>query len=242
MFGWRAKLGLIVPANNTVAEPELSPCLPAGVSLHATKMVRRGDTLAQRVDTMAAGLPDACEALHDSRVHAMAYGCMISCLLKGSDWTRETSEALGSAAVPFQTAAGALFTALRHLAAKKVAVFSPYPETAAAMIPSYFATWGLEVVANVCRSALEDPHVVVGTHPEHLFRDLAGMPRADALCILATDLPTLAVLEPLERTWGGPVVTSNQSLLWWLLRAAGVRDPLPGLGVLGCQANAGGNG
>jgi maleate cis-trans isomerase len=55
-------------------------------------------------------------------------------------------------------------------------------------------------------------------------------------------MPTLAVLEPLERTWGGPVVTSNQSLLWWLLRAAGVRDPLPGLGLLGCQANAGGNG
>jgi maleate cis-trans isomerase len=166
---------------------------------------------------------------------------MVSCLVKGPDWTRKTSETLGSAAVPFQTAAGALFTALRHLAARRVAVFSPYAETDAATIPSYFAAWGVEVLANVCRSALADPHVVVGTYPERLFRDLARMPRADALCILATDLPTLAILEPLERTWGGPVVSSNQSLLWWLLRTAGVPDPLPGLGALGCQANAGGH-
>jgi maleate cis-trans isomerase len=203
------------------------------VSLHVTKLVRRGKTLEERVECMTARLGEAHEALLDSRVDAIAYGCMVSCLVKGTAWERDSCRALSDRGVPFQTAAGALRTALVALGARKVAVFSPYREATAARIPEHFAAWDVEVIANLGREALADPHVVGRSQPEDLFRDLMHVPRADALCILATDLPTFEILPTLEVARGAPVVTSNQALLWWLLRAGGVTDELPGLAALG---------
>jgi maleate cis-trans isomerase len=40
MFGWRAKIGLIVPSRNVVMEPEFSHFVPPGVSVHTSRMFR----------------------------------------------------------------------------------------------------------------------------------------------------------------------------------------------------------
>lgn len=233
MYGWRAKLGLVLPSNNTVAEPELASHAPPGVSVHGTKVLARALEARARVASLCAGLPEAHAALVDSRVQAIVYGCMKSCLVKGPAWEAEVGRELGSEAVPFGTAGATLRAALRALGARRVSIFSPYGDDVAELVPDYFAAAGYEVAANVNRSGLADPYMVVSTHPEDLFRGIVGLPPADALCILATDLPTFQILDALEQTWGGPVVTSNLAMLWWLLRAAGVREALPRLGTLG---------
>jgi maleate isomerase len=239
MYGWRAKLGLILPANNTVTEPELGANTPLGVSVHATKVIARGVGPQERVAFITDSIPGAREALIDSRVNAMSYGCMMSCLVKGAQWEEETCMSLGTSDVPFQTPGRALRSALGALEARRIAVFSPYSDEVAQMVPAYFGALGIEVVANVNRGDLFDPQLVVNIHPEDLFRAIANISSADALCILPTDLPTFQILEILEQTWGGPVVTSNLAIFWSLLRAASVPDALPGLGVLGRLTPAG---
>ena len=233
MYGWRAKLGLILPSNNTVAEPELVRYVPSGVSVHGTKVLARAAESRARVESMVAALSDARDALVDSRVHAIAYGCMKSCLVKGPEWEATTCRGLSAEVIPFATAGAILRAALEALGARRVAIFSPYGDDVAELVPEYFAAAGYELVANVNRSNLADPYLVVSTHPEDLFRGIVSLPPADALCILATDLPTFQILEALEQTWGGPVITSNLAMLWWLLRSAGVREALPQLGTLG---------
>ena len=60
-YGDRAKLGMMFPSANTVAEPQMCAMLPAGVSLHVTRLhldpgnfrgmldkARRGHGLARR--------------------------------------------------------------------------------------------------------------------------------------------------------------------------------------------------
>jgi maleate cis-trans isomerase len=59
--------------------------------------------------------------------------------------------------------------------------------------------------------------------------ELAG---CDALVLLATDLPTFASIEPLERALGIPVVSSNQAILWAALRGLGAPPPARALGRL----------
>lgn len=239
MYGWRAKLGLILPANNTVTEPELGQNTPLGVSIHATKVMARGVTPPERVKYITDSVPGARDALTDSRVNAMSYGCMMSCLVKGAEWEEETCESLGTSDVPFQTPGRALRSALDALEVRRISVFSPYSDEVAQYVPVYFEGLGYEVVANVNRGDLFDPQLVVNLHPEDLFRAIASIPPADALCILPTDLPTFQILETLEKTWGGPVVTANLAIFWSLLRAASVPDTLPGLGVLGQLAPVG---
>ena len=37
-YGWRGRVGLIVPPANMTVEPEVADMLPKGVSLHATRL------------------------------------------------------------------------------------------------------------------------------------------------------------------------------------------------------------
>src|SRR5262249_58628852 len=60
----------------------------------------------------------------------------------------------------------------------------------------------------------------------------ADAPEADAVLLSGTGLPTVAVLETLERDLGKPVVSSNQASLWQALRIAGVRESIAGYGRL----------
>jgi maleate isomerase len=38
MYGWRARIGLIVPSSNTVCEMEFQQMAPAGVSVHTARV------------------------------------------------------------------------------------------------------------------------------------------------------------------------------------------------------------
>ena len=62
----------------------------------------------------------------------------------------------------------------------------------------------------------------------------AGLDRAsaEAIVLLATDLPTFDVIAALEDELGVPVLTSNQTLLWDSLLKAGVAANMVGLGRL----------
>ncbi len=54
----------------------------------------------------------------------------------------------------------------------------------------------------------------------------------EGLLISCTDLPTISVIEDLERETGKPVVTSNQATLWNLWRLANVKARVEGYGRL----------
>ena len=84
MYGLRAKLGFIVPANNTVIEPELYSVVPQGISLHLTKLdLRRTDF--EQVDKAAA-----VKLLSYSGVDVIVYACMSGSLLDADTWESTT--------------------------------------------------------------------------------------------------------------------------------------------------------
>jgi maleate isomerase len=86
MYGRRAKLGFIVPANNTVIEPELYSVVPDGVSLHFTKLdLRRTDQ--EKVDKAAA-----VKLLECSGVDVITYACMSGSLMESDNWELATFE------------------------------------------------------------------------------------------------------------------------------------------------------
>jgi maleate cis-trans isomerase len=60
----------------------------------------------------------------------------------------------------------------------------------------------------------------------------ADTPDADLVLLSGTGLPTLDVLEPLERDLAKPVISSVQAAFWQALRLAGVRQAIPGFGRL----------
>ena len=61
---------------------------------------------------------------------------------------------------------------------------------------------------------------------------LADVPDADAVVLSGTGLPTIGVLEELERELRKPVISSNQASLWAALRLARITDAVADFGSL----------
>lgn len=222
MYGWRGRLGAIMPSNNTVLEPELYSVLPAGLSLHGARVVSRGQTTRERIFSMTETIPHAIEELQ-KKVGVFCYACMTTSLLKPVGWHQTLEAAAGGA--PFLPAGETMVRALEHLRVRRIGVFSPYFDDVAALVPAWFSQFGIQVVHNA--NVPFTPEQVISRRCEDLYPEIArefkGKP-IEALAILATDLATFTVLEALETDLGMPVVSSNLALLWCMLGTLGVRD------------------
>jgi maleate isomerase len=123
--------------------------------------------------------------------------------------------------------------ALATLGVSRFALGTPYPAAVHALAPPFFSAAGysLSGEATLDILAMRD---VPEVRPDRLRAFAHALPRdgAEALVLLATDLPTFAALEAMELELGIPVLSSNQVLLWRALRLAGNRTRLPGLGRL----------
>lgn len=73
MYGWRSRLGLVVPSSNTTNEPEFYEHLPEGVSLHTARM-RLENANAQAPEGMADKVERYTDLLTTADVDVVAYG------------------------------------------------------------------------------------------------------------------------------------------------------------------------
>lgn len=82
MYGWRGRLGLIVPSSNTTMEMELHEALPEGVSLHTARVPLRNVTEEElvKMNTLAV---EAAKLLRDAGVEMMLYGCTSGSFIGG---------------------------------------------------------------------------------------------------------------------------------------------------------------
>lgn len=232
-YGHRARLGLIVPPNNTVTESEWADAMPAGVTVHALRF--RLNPLARspaELDLLRAGLRDACALLAEAEIHALAFACTApSAVSPRADMEGLMSQAGGG--LPAATAAAAVVDALNALSARRVVLVSPFSAAVTQHEADFLAREGLQVLGqHSLGHGTWQPGVKLAIHriPPDQVRDAvlqldhAG---ADAIVLSGTSLVTFPVLEQIEAGAGKPVVTSNQALLWSTLRKARVRDALP---------------
>jgi maleate cis-trans isomerase len=132
---------------------------------------------------------------------------------------------------PALLAAHAVLAALQHLGVKRLALGTPYPESISRQGKAYWEAAGFDIVGY---HRLEDVKDIYAENEEraYLLARRADASGADAVLLSGTGLPTVAVLETLERDLGKPVISSNQASLWQALRLAGVREAIPGFGRL----------
>jgi maleate isomerase len=234
MLGARGMIGLIVPSNNTVILPEFYSALPDGVTAYETRMRVEGELTPELLRKMIRDAEAAADLLRQTGVDFICYCCMASTIVKGWDWERDLLAQFATKARKGVTSAnGALREALSALGAKRLALVTPYPEDLNALLPAFFSAGGFEVV-EVTGAPVRDVAAVRGLSPDQIMRNARRVDgrRVDAVCLLATDMPTFPIIEPLEQEIGRPVVTSNQALLWASLRALGLTDAIGGLGKL----------
>ena len=229
MYGWRGRLGLILPSDNAVVEVDVARRLPEGVSSHVVRL-SSGD---QR-DRMVAEAVEFAPYLVDADVDSLAYMCAASSFLLGPEGNERLRDDISAACdgLPTFTASTAMSDALRAVDATRVAVLSPHPPDIAEYLRTYLEADGFSVSSLTAMDM--GLRQINSQHPEDVYRvvrslDVTG---ADALFIAATNFRAMDVTAMIECDLGLPVITSNQVCLWAGLRSLGVHDRIPGLGRL----------
>ncbi|HEY6820918.1 MAG TPA: hypothetical protein VI321_02765 [Burkholderiales bacterium] len=233
VYGAKGRIGLVVPANNSVIEPELWSALPQGCSAHATRILAKGDLTPDAVRRMERDADAAVEAIAATGVDVIAYCDMVTTFIMEPGWNEAALERFAHAAgVPCLSAWTALRDALKKLGARRIALGTPYPAAIHALAPPFFKRNGFEVKSHATLDilAMREVPTVDARRLGDLVRalDVAG---CDALVLLATDLPTFGSIDSLEAQYGVAVLTSNQTLLWAALKHLGL-GPARSLGRL----------
>jgi maleate isomerase len=231
------RLGFLIPPGNPVIEGELFRLAPEGVSVHFDRMVTSGNTGShqgqeERNRDMIAGLDQnvAVMALVKPRVIVLAHTA--SSYTLGKDGEAKLVERLTRASgTPFITAFGSVLEALAHLGVQRVALGTPYSPEATGKSKAYLEQHGLEVVSS---GSLDK---VVNIYDETLARAESLARRVDAAAAQAVFLsgvgmPTVDVIDKLERALGKPVISSTQALMWNALRVAKAGATREGFGRL----------
>ncbi len=233
--GWRRRLGVVVPSVNTVVEPWFGAASPEGVTVHASRMFLEDGLTPEAIVRMdrEEGVP-AVRRLMSCRPNAVAYCCTASSIVQGLSYDRELEEEISRVArVPATTATQAILRALGVLGARRIAMASPYTERIDRAEHAFFATAGLEVVSAACLG-IGDAYRLADPTPAEIvaLARRAFIPGVDAVVITCLNLWSQVVVDPLEREFGVPIVTSTQATLWRLLRLGGVNDAILGYGRL----------
>jgi maleate cis-trans isomerase len=225
MYGWRARIGAMIPTNNTVIEPEFMCLAPKGVTFHVTRMVssRTGRGSVEGLLNLVKNVDRAAEELAITGVQAVLYGCL-STSFAVTDWEEQFPQKVAAwSEAPAITAFAATCEALRSQKISRVAVLCPYgPELQQKAFPA-FSRAGFTVTTLTSLNVV-GLQAVCDMASESVYRAAMQMELGDAqaLCILATDLPTVPVLAALEQDLGLPVVSSNQALFWAALGLLGL--------------------
>ena len=230
MYGWRARIGLIVPSSNTTMEPEFWRMAPEGVSVH-TSRVRLSEVTPEALRLMASEAVRASEELATADVNVIVYGCTSGSLLEGVEWEerlrREIRERAGVEAI---TTAQAVVEALRALGVRRVAVATPYIDEINSRERSFLERSGFSVVR--IRGLGIVRNTDIGRQPPWVAYRLAkevareAGRSADGVFISCTNFRTIEVIELLEVELQLPVVSSNTASMWLALRTLGIRDRL----------------
>ncbi len=238
----RAKIGVIVPATNTVVQPEMEAMRPVGVTNHVSRMRLPprpyGDMGEYRraLDTERGELETALDLLLACEPHAVAHGHSIHSFR--GDRARAQAEASRlrdlAGGIPFITPSLAVLEALKAMGEPNcLGVLTPYWPPANELIGEFFTACGYRVATTHGLEA-KGPISVAQFTPGEIMAGFEALdrPEVEALVHVGTNLPVSAMTADIETRFGKPLIGVNVATYWLALRSLGIQDPLPGFGLL----------
>jgi maleate isomerase len=238
MYGWRARIGVLVPSHIIAIEPEFGLMTPEGVSCHYHRFAFKGGKDSEEA---IRGLKRADELIEDTaeiitHVHPSAVvmtGTGVS-FIGGYGYDQRLIKKMKerTGGLPATTTSTAVIEALRTMGIRQVSMAMPYHEEVAKAAVKFVQDNGVKVLkAKWLNKGGMDIAEVSNETLYHLAKEV-DVPESDALFISCVDLHAVHLIEKLESDLQKPVITSNQATMWHVLRLAGIQDKIAGFGQL----------
>lgn len=241
------RIGLIVPSSNTTMETELPELLrrqaaarPEQQFTFHSARARMQHVTDEELRRMNGETVRAAQELADARPEVVATACLVAIMAQGPGYHCTAEESIASAleshgaSAPVVSSAGALLAALQHLGARRIAMVTPYMRPLTARVVEYIEAAGIEV-HDALSLEVPDNRAVAALPPEGLrehWRRLS-LTGCDALVLSAcVQMPSLPVIDDVERACGLPVLSASIATAWSVLRALGAQPAIGRAGSL----------
>lgn len=233
VFGWRGRVGLIMPATQTVTEPLFYTAAPEGISFHTSRLlnVGAGPTAIAATESQ---VERAVSELKQAKVNCIAYLCVTGGLVRGLDAERRFCQDIEDRhGIPVVSALLSVFDALNLLGVRRIVITGPYPEEHDVIERKLFEDNGFDVLG-IYGMGITDGFAFGQVEPSeiHDFCVQSWDIKADGLFVGCAAFNAMPVAERLEVELKAPVVTAHSAVLWQILKILGMDEPLGGYGRL----------
>jgi len=226
MYGWRGRIGLLVPSINTTMETEFWRIAPEGVSVHSARIAGGRHGTPEELRSMESASKHAAAEVAMVEPDVVVYGCTSGSFFEGLAWNKKICEQLTEITkAPTVTTAGAMAACLMAGGHKKIDVVTPYVDVTNERLKQFVKAHGIDVVKLGTFDMLDMfDHAKV--EPSEIYAKVKEIttPDSEAVFVACTQLRALEVLDLLERDLGKPVYSAVQASAWQAYDAIGV-DP-----------------
>ncbi len=228
------RIGLLALSTDLTIERDFqSICHSLPINLFVNRIHNENPLTKENLLKMYDQLESITEKiLPGEKINTVAYGCTSGTIAIGEDKVKEKIQ-LVKPGCHVTTPITSAIKAFNKMNVKKIAVFTPYPESVNKTISEYlikkninvmsFSTFNLDLDVDFAR-----------VDPKYLSEILTklNINDADALFVSCTALPALEILDEVEKKINKPVFSSNQTLIWDTIRSVGYKSSVEGYGKL----------
>ena len=228
------KVGLLALSTDLTIESDFqSICQKLPLDLFVNRIHNENPLTKENLLKMLEQIESVTEKiLPGQKINTVAYGCTSGTIAIGEDKVKEKVQ-LAKPDCYVATPITSAIKAFKKMNLKKIALFTPYPESVNKTILEYFNRKNINIVSfGTFNIDLDED--IASVDPKHLLETLIKLDinDADALFVSCTALPVLEILDQVEKKINKIVLSSNQTLIWDTLRSIGYKSPVEGYGKL----------
>jgi maleate isomerase len=233
----KLRVGMIVPSLNTIAEDDFRRFCPDDVAYHVHRIRLRKEAGRVTMASLTRAHLEAVEEasfLKDMSPDAVAFNCTGASVAYGPGCDAELAQRMtAELGIPSGNTMVAIKEALRALEASHILHVCPFTDEFSrvehqSLVDSGFGierTISLDFVdAKV--AALMEPQQIADFVRERIDGSIKSV------LLSCANVRSFEAASALEETLDMPVVTSNQAMLWSVLKLAGWKGHIPGAGRL----------
>jgi maleate isomerase len=213
--GWR-RIGVIVPSSNTIVESDFARSLPAGVTLHTSRMFLAETTEPAQRRMLSQYLPQAIEDIASLRPHVVVFACTTAGAMLGAAGEAQLIQEIGErAAAPVVSMNDAVNSCIAGYAPRSVAVITPYVEELNQHIRRSLEGRGI-TVAHIAGLGITENFTTAEIPPEEIVAYAASQLEGvdfDLLYVPCANFRAYEARPALADRFRVPVVTSDSATI-----------------------------
>ncbi len=227
------KVGAVLLATDLTLGSELPQMLPKGVGVYVNRVMNHNPLTMENLRAMRGDLCRAAAGIiPGAKMDVVIFGCTSGAAAIGYDEVQRLIQTAHPGA-KIITPLTAATCALRAIGVKRLSILTPYIAEINRAMAGHFAAAGFAPV-NVAGMGIKSDVDAAGVSADALLKAARAHldKSAEALFVSCTALRAASLIGRMEDEFGIPVLSSNQTLAWAVLRALGNNAKINGFGRL----------